>query len=286
MSITKLRRITKWVSLVIYILIFSHPGFSQDEGILVKKARISKEKIFYFGGGPSFKFGNNTGDYSLGFNFEAGFLKRANRILSIGPYISYLKFDYDEAISNSFGDPKASGNNVFIEDGGYEVRVVRLEGGHLRFISIGCNVKVNFIPLDEGKKFSVYGIAKPFLLLSKRTEVTATSEQWWTNNVPPDPPANWTFGQLLGVETSRKEKWNADTKFSGGMNLGVGVEYVLPSGIAFFLQSSIGFTLPVTYINTSEYPASIAKGYNHPDYPFVKKGFTSLSMLIGVTYNF
>ncbi len=277
-----------WVILIIFLLVFSHRGFAQDEGTLEKKGRVTKAKSFFLSGGPSYKFGNNTGDYCCGLNLEAGFFKRLNRTLSIGPSISYSKFAYDESISDSFGDLEAEGNNVFYDF--YEARVVYMEGGDLRLISLGFNLKVNFIPFSETKKFSFYGIAKPIVLLSNRTELTASVEHYFPPTIPaPDDRSEW--GGLSGppeelsVEDPDYDYWAADTEFSRGMNVTVGAEYWLPSGVAFFLQGTVGFTLPITHINTSEYPNTY-DGFTDNNFPFVKKGFTSLNVSAGVAYSF
>src|SRR3989337_3602771 len=78
---------------------------AQDEGTIVKKARLERSKGIFIGGGPSFTLGKNIGDYSKGLNFEAGYLTRLNRVISIGPSISYISFKYDQK--------KTGLNNVF-----------------------------------------------------------------------------------------------------------------------------------------------------------------------------
>lgn len=269
------------------IFIFSSPVFSQEEGTLTKKARVTKGKSFYFMAGPSFQVGKNKGDYSGGLNLETGFLMRLNRILSIGPSISFTKFDYDESISDSFGDEDAEGNNIFID--AYEIKIVYMEGGDLKFFSLGFDVKVDFIPGAENKRFIAYGFTKPFLLLSSRSEVSATVEPWYMDALG-DPQSLWYYtgppDEFLNSDSDGLERWGADTEFSGGLNIGIGAEYALPSGVAFFLNTTIGLMLPITYINTSEFEQSILTGYYHPDYPFVKKGLTTFNILAGVAYRF
>jgi len=277
-----------WSLLLLALLTYSTTK-AQDEGTLSKMERVSTSKSFYLFGGPSYKFGGNNGDYCCGLNLEAGYLKRVNRILSIGPALSFTRFFYDESISDSFGDSDASGNNIYQVDGGYEVYVVYLEGGDLNFFSAGFNLKFDFIPYEEGKKISFYGIVKPYLLVSKRSELTASVELWFANeNNPLDDPAGWSGGDEiddLSPETPGLERWAADTEVTAGTNLGIGAELALPSGFGLFLQSTVGLTLPITYINTSEFSPTDA-GYYHKDYPFVKKGFTTLNIAIGVAYHF
>ncbi len=276
----------KWL-IFLFLLLLCLNGFSQEEGPLTKKVRAPNSKVMFLQGGPLFKFGNNTGDYSGGLSFQGGFFTRLNKFISLGPFISYSKFNYDESISDSFGDKSAKGNNVFVEQGGYEAKVVYMEGGDLSFVGLGMNAKFNVIALTETSKFSVYGIAKPFILLAKRTEITATSESWYMGTIG-DDPLLWTFNaeEFLDSKSPNREHWASKTEFSGGMDLGVGGEIALPSGLGFYLQTTIGFTLPVSYINTIEFPATLAGGYNHPDYPLVKKGFTTLNVSIGINYIF
>src|SRR5687768_16427461 len=100
---------------ILILLLAFHLNISaQDEGTIAKKGMFTKGKSVYVNGGPAFRFGN-TSDYCCGLNLEAGFLKRINRILSIGPTLSFNKFDYDEAYSDSYGDDEAKGNNIFYD---------------------------------------------------------------------------------------------------------------------------------------------------------------------------
>jgi hypothetical protein len=115
--ITVMKRVC-WFFLLILLIVYL-PGFTQEEGVLLKKQRVSKGKSVYLSGGQSFVFGNSSGDYSSGLNIEAGYLKRLNSFISIGPSLSYSSFNYDESISDSFGDASATGNNVYYNDADY-----------------------------------------------------------------------------------------------------------------------------------------------------------------------
>lgn len=220
---------------------------------------------------------------------ETGYLFRMNRMVSIGPSLFFSMFKYDDEISDSFRNSDATGNNIFIEDGGYEVKIVNMEGGDLTQIAAGLDVKIDFIPMADSRRFNVFGLVRPFLLVASRTAVSATVETWY-KNVPEDPPSEWDYGggpdELLNSDTDGLSRWGADTQFSGGLNLGVGVEYSLPSGLSFLVQGAFRVTLPITYIDTSAFEPSILTGYYHPDYPFVKKGFTTFNVSIGAVYRF
>ena len=140
--------------------------------------------------------------------------------------MSYSSFNYDESISDSFGDASATGNNVYYNDADLEAWVVYIQGGDLRFTTVGLTAKIDFIPFSDTRKFSVYGIVRPFLQVSKRTEISATAELWYYNTIPPDDPSNWTFSseEFLSVNTAGLERWAAETEISGGFNTGVGGE--------------------------------------------------------------
>lgn len=80
------------------LIFFSASVSAQDEGTIVKRERINRHNNVFISVGPSFTFGKNIGDYNTGYNFEAGYLKRVNRLLSVGPSISYLNFEYDRSV--------------------------------------------------------------------------------------------------------------------------------------------------------------------------------------------
>lgn len=276
-----------WFLLLFIVLATCHDVLAQDEGVLTKKERVVRGKSLYFFAGPSYRFGSNDGDYSGGLNLEAGYLIRLNRIISIGPSLSFSKFKYDDSISDSFGNEDATGNNIFTDV--YEVKIVYMEGGSLTHFSVGFDVKFDFIPMADDRKFNVYGLVKPFLLLSSRRAVSAIVEPWQML-VLGDPPSEYYYtgppDELLNSETSGLSRWGSETEFSGGLNLGVGGEYSLPSGLSFLVQASFRMTLPITYINTSAFDPSTLTGFYHPDYPFVKEGFTTLNISLGVSYRF
>jgi len=281
-SFMRIRFLLLFIALTTY-----HVVFAQDEGTITKKVRVTRGKSAYFFAGPSYRFGSNDGDYSGGLNLEAGYLVRLNRIVSVGPSLSFSKFSYDESISDSFGDEDATGNNIFTD--AYVVNIVYMEGGDLTHFSAGFDVKIDFIPMADDRKFNVYGLVKPFVLLSSRADVSATVEPWQMP-VLGDPPSEYYYtgppDDFLDSETDGYSRWGAEKEFSGGLNLGVGGEYSLPSGLSFLAQASFRMTLPITYVNTSAFDPSIATGYYHPDYPFVKEGFTTLNISLGVSYRF
>ena len=53
----------------------------------------------------------------------------------------------------------------------------------------------------------------------------------------------------------------------------------------FISQAAIGYTFPVSYISTESYDNTI-NSYIDDEFPIVKKGFPSLNLQFGVSYNF
>lgn len=150
------------------LLICSISAIAQDEGTIVKRERIQRDKNIFVGGGIS--LAPSLDDYPLGINFEGGFSKRLNRILSIGGSVSYLKFKFDQNItssskidptnvstypSNFYYDATTIASNAGI--------LINISGGDLSVISLAANIKLNLVPIKENTKISVYGFAKPFV---------------------------------------------------------------------------------------------------------------------------
>src|SRR5688572_20782508 len=88
---------------------------AQDEGVIKKKERIDRSKSIFLSGGGSAPFGKNIGDYSFGTNVEIGFLKRLNRILSVGPSVSYYRFKYDPEVTTAARDAFYGDGDTTIE---------------------------------------------------------------------------------------------------------------------------------------------------------------------------
>src|SRR5688500_1808551 len=282
----------KFIVLAGCLLLSAYALLAQDEGVINKRERIDRNKGIFLALGPSFTLGENIGDYSVGFNIEGGFLKRVNRVLSVGPSVSYLSFKYD---------PEKTGlNNIFI-GGPYEDNLgdtyhqglyFDLSGGKLSLISLALNLKLNFIPVKDDSKVSVYAFAKPFISMATRQEVKGKgvlmnnygdieSSQDWAESDRDN--FDWVAGstyvkQTYGIDVSDDLK--KQTQVTGGIFLGPGVELFPAGKVSAFFQASIGYTFPVSYISTKVYENSENYGNdldvfleNIEDYPLTKKGF-------------
>ena len=274
---------------------------AQDEGVITKKARIDRSQGIFIDVGPSWTLGKNIGDYKAGVNFEVGYQKRMNRVLTIGPSISYLSFDYD---------PEETGfNNAFIggpyQDQGvtyYEGLYIDLKGGDLSLVSLAMNLKLNFIPVRDNSIISVYAFAKPFITYATRTEVTGMAtvlqnagdiengDDW--QPVLTDIP--WKSGaELIEDEVYVSDELEEQNQVTGGIFVGPGIELFPARKFTAFLQVSIGYTFPVSFVSTESYNDNQYYGTDFEafirgmeKYPIKKEGFPSVNLQLGVSYNF
>jgi len=301
----------KFTSLAFLLMACTVMLRAQDEGATEKRERIDKSKGIFIGFGPSFTLGKNIGDYSVGLNFEAGFVKRVNRILSVGPSVSYINFKYDPAKTKAetaadLYTGTANEINTWHErydqyglppnyqwDYGY---LLNLEGGDITLISLALNLKLNFIPITDGSKFSFYGFAKPFITSANRKEVTGTGERYVYEAYED------TDIQQLYYATDDDtwyadgvvDEWGPTTDYpvlkeesviSGGIFIGPGIEFMPAGRVSIFTQAAFGYTFPVSYVSTESYEKTISS-YTDADFPIVKKGFPSVNIQFGVSFNF
>jgi hypothetical protein len=292
---------------------------AQDEGALTKKSRIDKSSNIFIGGGPSFTLGKNIGDYSKGINLEAGFLKRVNRLLSIGPSISYMKFKYDPAktqdieegrgVYYGYGDVDTewygSGydgwNEKYGLDGIDYAYVLSLKGGELTMISLSVNLKLNLVPVRDNSVVSVYLFAKPFITSATRKAVTGTGVRYtyeayeeffypgveFDDELIPTNDDQWypdgyvdNWGPDDGFDELKEKKM-----ITGGVLLGPGIELFPAKTVSGFVQVAVGYTFPVSFVSTKAYDYTV-ESYLKDEFPMVKKGFPSLNVQFGVSFNF
>jgi len=279
---------------------------AQDEGTIVKHERIERSSNIFLAFGPSVTLGKNIGDYSVGFNIEGGFVKRLNRVFSIGPSISYVQFKYDPEVTNE-GYKNAFIGGPFDDNGFeyYEGLAFTMEGGDISLLSLALNLKLNLIPVKDDSKISIYGFAKPFVSYSTRTEVTGRGQYSITyddinsTNVfwEPQDTFNWVAGDPYvkseyGIDVTQDMK--EETKVTGGIFIGPGIEIAPAKSLSGFFQIAIGYTFPITYVSTEAYNQEgsqndldvlISSG-EIENYPMKEAGFPSMSFQLGISYNF
>lgn len=309
---------------LIFMMIIQTTLRAQDEGAAVAQERFARDNSIYIAGGPSLTFGENIGDYSTGINIEIGYTKRLNKVLSLGGSVSYLQFKYDPSLTKAetaddlyvgnsddyilraipFDDPSLTHNSKYglseVWDFGY---LLNLEGGDLSLISLAFNIRIDFIPIGDNSKIAVYGFAKPFVSMSKRTEVSGIGERYiyeayeddnGTFNDTSDDILYYNTGDDTWYADGYIDEWNASDGFpalkeessiTGGIFLGPGIEF-MPSGkISAFVQAGFGYTFPVTYVSTESFEKT-AENYLSDDFPIIKEGFPSLNIQAGISFNF
>ncbi|MFZ6011745.1 MAG: hypothetical protein ACOYXT_15490 [Bacteroidota bacterium] len=276
----------------LYVLAFIFAVFgsaiAQDEGEVVVKQRFARSKSIYFSVGPSLTLGKNLGDYSAGFNFEGGFLKRKNKVISFGPNISYLFFSYDATKTYPYYyDP---GNDLAVE--------LAFTGGDISIISVGFNIKLNLIPVGDDTKFTIYGIATPYLAVAGKSAMTGTIDAYANDGTGVYDDYQWT-AEFTGNDV---DGFNKESSATGGLHAGFGFE-ILPAGkVSIFGQATFSYTLPVNYVGTRQYlheddlyvDNSVPKKYYYDTqnslyldaFPLVKKGFSAVSLKFGLAFNF
>lgn len=263
---------------------------AQDIADVGVKSRFEKSKGIYLAGGVGIVQGA-LGDYSSGLTFETGFMKRLNKVMSIGAGISYMSFKYDKAKTYPY----------YYNPSTDDIIILSLQGGDVSLLSAGFNFKLNFIPVSDNTVFSIYGIATPFVSYSTRGEISGMGQFYYQST-----PGNYDVHDF-------DDNWNKDdfpilkqeSKVTGGAYLGVGMELFPAKAVSGFLQATYGYTLPITYVNTKDYLHSedIYNGdstgrnyygddsttkisYYNDQFPIVKKGFTALSIKLGISFNF
>lgn len=252
---------------------------AQDEGTAVAQQRFERDKSVYVAGGPSLTFGDNIGDYKNGISFEAGFLKRSNKILSFGGSLSYVQFKYDPEVTSEIGGDAYVEYYGGSDWGGY---VINLTGGDISLISLAGNLRLDIIPYNDNAKIAVYGFAKPFVSYSTRTEVSGVSEYYESY----DDAQTWFL-----IESDIE--WGADdypvlaeeSKVTGGIFVGPGIEFMPSKAVSFFVQASIGYTFPVSMVSTKSYEPT-TESYFLDEFPMVTEGFPSVNFQFGLSFNF
>lgn len=260
---------------------------AQNEGSAVAMDRFERNNSLFLSAGPAFTLGKNLGDYSNGFSLEVGYLKRINRLLSIGPAISYNKFKYDKNKTHPYYyDPE-----TFTE---YNVK---LRDGDVNLVSLGLTLKLNFIPVSDNSKFSFYGLTTPFVCNAIRKEMSSHGEIAVYNG------EGYEFYEFE-LKADQFDGFKKKSNITGGIHAGFGLEFLPAKPVSFFAQATFSYTMPIHFVSSQEYTE---KAYNNgeyetaqngdiyyettntigkDEYPNVKKGFSAVNIRLGVTFNF
>lgn len=302
----------KRISLLVLITLCFTSAYAQDEGAAVARARFDRPNSVSVAGGMSRVFNKNVGDYTKGSTFEINFLRRLNKLVSIGAFASTSSFKYDPAKTPNSPAEKdlykgfdldlrlQSTDNITYRDTyvipadydfphGFQLS---LSGGDVSLTTIGANIKLNLIPVSEKIPVSLYVLARPFGAISKRADVSGTGKMYLYQ-------AKVESGQFVVTTddkwypTAYEEAWGPDgypslksvTVLTGGLHIGPGIEFNPTGSVSAFAQALFGYTLPVSFVSTGSYPKTTGS-YTNPEFPIVKKGFPALSLQVGLSYNF
>lgn len=270
------------IILVGSFLLFVVPGlWAQDEGKIIKRERIERDKNIFLGGGISLINDANLKEYSTGFNFEGGFSKRLNRILSVGASLSYLNFAYSTPrtsnqapVFGKYPDNFYTGYPA-LQPNIHTGYLVNITNTNLTFISLAADFKLNFVPVKENSVISFYGFAKPFISYSKHSDVTLSLDLFRDIN----DTNTWTLAGSAGDIVP------LDGKVTGGIFIGPGIEINPTKPISFFVQASFGYTLASDFISTKSYPTRDLKLFDDPNWPGKTIGFSSINFSGGILIN-
>jgi hypothetical protein len=271
-------------------------AFAQEEAVIAVQARIEKSNSVHFNLGAAASLGQNN--YQGGTFVGLGYQKRINRVLSAGATINYATYrsDYNDFMTGRYRDPKWGQEEI----GGFEVPInfyytesqaqyllVNLSGGDITQFSLGLVAKINFVPIKSNTIASVYALAAPSLVISSLEQVESNINYF-------DHPTDNDYLQVNNQSYTLSE---SQSKTTGGINIGVGVEFFPVSLFSFYIQTGIGYTFPVPFVDTSLYQKHVleVEFYNPFDkvpplpknFPLSEdKGFTTLNFQLGLTYNF
>ena len=97
------------------------------------------------------------------------------------------------------------------------------------------------------------------------------------HNDPSNPNNKWGPEEYEALEETNE--------VTGGIFIGPGIEFMPTKSLSLFLQAVFGYTFPVTYISTESYEPTI-QDYVKEEFPMVKKGFPSVNIQFGLSFNF
>ena len=254
---------------------------AQDEGAVVKRERIEHDKGIFIGGGISIPGGSNLGDYGTGINFEGGFMKRMNRVFSIGGSLSYLSFGYEPATSTANPQSGTSFPPNFYFDSSLPVSSVdegyllTLSGGDVSIISLAANLKLNFVPVKDNSVISVYAFAKPFVAFATVSALSGVA-QWYEFD-----GTDW----INYPSFDESGAYESETSFTGGVFVGPGLEINPGKPVSIFFQASFGYTFPLDLVSTKSYGNDWLQDLASDTFPLASFGFTSINFAAGISFN-
>jgi hypothetical protein len=287
----------KCVGCATLLLVIVTSAFGQEEAVIAVQARLERSNSFHFNLGIASSLGQNN--YQGGTLVGLGYQKRINRVLSAGASVNYATYrsDYNDFMTGTYKDlkwgPGDDGKGFIVPKNFYytesqaQYLLVNISGGDITQFSVGAVVKINFVPIKSNTVASFYALAAPSLVISKLEQVESNINFF-------DHPTDDLYLQANNASFTLTED---QSKTTGGLNIAAGIEFFPANLFSFYIQTGIGYTFPVPFVDTSLYEKHTldVQSYNEFDKvpPLPKnfplsddKGFTTLNFQLGLTYNF
>ncbi|MBA4055775.1 MAG: hypothetical protein C0490_13750 [Marivirga sp.] len=278
------------VFVALALLFIVEQSTAQEEAVIAVKSRLEKSNSLHFNLGSANSLGQTN--YRGGTLVGLGYQKRINRIVSIGVSITYASYrtDYADYMTGKYKDARWGNNlqptNFYYTDSQAQYILVNLSGGNLNHVNISPVVKINFVPIMSNTLASFYGLVSPGLVVSTVGRVESNINFF-------DHPSIEEYKQ---VNNDSFESSAAQTKLTGGISISAGVEFFPTSLFSFYIQTGLGYSFPVPFVDTALYQKRVLeKDEFNPfddyplsaDYPISHdKGFTTWNFQLGITYNF
>lgn len=272
------------MKIALFLLMFLTSLFrdceAQEDEVVLVKARLERSNEIQFALASCSSLGQNN--YTGGNKVGLGYLKRLNRVLSIGGNISYTTFrtDYADFMTGKYFDARwnnAQPNNFYFPSNMSEYYLVNLSGGELNQIHFLIPFMFNFIPIKSSTITSFYASISPGVILSKIGQVLG-NENYFQHP---------TIDQYIQVNNRSFEAARKQSKLTGGMMLNLGVDFFPTHVFSFSFQVGYGYSLPVPFVDTSLYQSHTIEEYRDEKFPLsVNKGLSTASFQFGLSYNF
>jgi hypothetical protein len=273
----------------ILLLLFVTRLNAQDESVIAVKARLEKSNSLHFNLGSASSLGQTN--YRGGTLVGLGYQKRINRVVSAGVSISYATYrtDYADYMTGRYYDERWDNlqpANFYYTSSQLQYILVNLSGGDLKQVCISPIIKLNFVPIKSNTAASLYGLVSPSLVVSTLSGIESNINFFEHPNIN-------AYNQ---VNNDSFESAPAQTTLTGGVNVSVGVEFLPANLFSFYIQTGLGYSFPVPFVDTSLYQTRVLEKadfdpyVDYPlsdDYPLSNdKGFTTWNFQLGITYNF
>jgi hypothetical protein len=255
--------------------------FAQQEGISTVQGRFEKPHFSFVNVGPVI---SASGDYKNGLQLNFGYGKRLNRMLTISGVIGYQRLATDYSADVDFfvsetDDPEHFGPAASADGDPYDdYWEVLMEGGDLSVLSIGGMLRLNLTPHVSGSSFLIYAFAQPTLSSVTHAEVTRINRL----------TDAFDYVETNTIDGDNNEAMKKSSTFAAAISIGPGVELFPGKKISFTAQLSLNniFSFGKELGSDKEdFPHKYSSIVDE-QFPFTTKSLTSITVNVGIHYNF